>query len=365
MAKFKLALNLNIDVQSPDSLIFSQKPFIFTENGTFREGDLAINKNGMLIKGESPIKSPATSPRLRSETPSKSSGYSLADFEVLKTLGQGSAGVVRKVIHAPTHQLAALKQVALDVSENVRKQIIMELKILHSSKSDFIVSLFDAYYMEGSIYIALEYMDAGSLADLLVAKKRLSEAVLATVTYQALKGLTYLQKDLHIVHRDIKPSNILLNTKGQVKIADFGVSGLLANTGARAVTWVGTVTYMSPERIQGAAYSTNSDIWALGLTLLECALGKYPYASVNAETGQPISFFELLSVVVNSPVPTMPTDKFSPEFCDFITSCLIKDPSVRPNPDVLLNHPFIQKHVKNLFNLASYVKSLDAGDDSF
>lgn len=73
----------------------------------------------------------------------------MADFEILKTLGQGSAGVVRKVIHAPTHTVAALKQVALDVSENVRKQIITELKILHSSKSDYIVSLFDAYYTEG------------------------------------------------------------------------------------------------------------------------------------------------------------------------------------------------------------------------
>lgn len=59
---------------------------------------------------------------------------------------------MRKVIHAPTHQLAALKQVALDVSENVRKQIITELRILHSSKSEFVVSLFDAYYTEGKLF---------------------------------------------------------------------------------------------------------------------------------------------------------------------------------------------------------------------
>lgn len=80
-----------------------------------------------------------------------------------------------------------------------------------------------------------------------------------------------------VVHRDIKPSNLLLNGAGEVKISDFGVSGQLASSVSNCLSWVGTVTYMSPERIKGDSYSFDSDLWSLGLTLLECALGRFPY----------------------------------------------------------------------------------------
>ena len=93
-----------------------------------------------------------------------------------------------------------------------------------------------------------------------------------------MKGLQYLHKDRRIIHRDIKPSNLLMNSAGRLKIADFGVSGQLANSVSKCQTWVGTVTYMSPERIKGDAYGFASDSWSLGLSLLEFALGHFPYA---------------------------------------------------------------------------------------
>jgi serine/threonine protein kinase len=82
---------------------------------------------------------------------------------------------------------------------------------------------------------------------------------------------------VQVVHRDIKPSNLLLNSAGEVKISDFGVSGQLASSVSNCLSWVGTVTYMSPERIKGDSYSFDSDLWSMGLTLLECALGRFPY----------------------------------------------------------------------------------------
>eukprot|EP00026_Physarum_polycephalum_P010733 Phypoly_transcript_10910.p1 GENE.Phypoly_transcript_10910~~Phypoly_transcript_10910.p1 ORF type:complete len:315 (+),score=48.64 Phypoly_transcript_10910:248-1192(+) len=311
----------------------------------------------MLIKGESPHPAATPQPAETPQIPTMGTTYALKDFEVIKSLGQGSGGVVRLVRHTPTNQLAAFKVVILDVKESIRKQIVTELRILYNSKCTHVVSLMDAYYTEGSIYMALEYMDGGSLADLLQAYGSIPEAILASITIQAVKGLTYLQKTLRIMHRDIKPSNILLNSKGEVKIADFGVSSLLPNTGAKAVTWVGTVTYMSPERIQGMEYSSSADVWALGLTLIECALGRYPYAQVDTETGQPLSFFDLLTKVVQSPPPSLPTEKFSAEFCAFIADCMIKDPALRPNPDVLLQHPFIIKNSKCV-DLSKYIRPL-------
>lgn len=93
--------------------------------------------------------------------------------------------------------------------------------------------------------MALEYMDAGTLADIIKEVGQFPEVVIAMITTQILKGLEYLHKTMKVIHRDIKPSNILLNKRGQVKIADFGVSGQIENTFDCMSSWVGTVTYMS------------------------------------------------------------------------------------------------------------------------
>ncbi len=75
----------------------------------------------------------------------------------------------------------------------------------------------------------------------------------------------------------LQPSNLLLTSQGDLKISDFGVSGQLTSSVSNCLSWVGTVTYMSPERIKGDEYSYDSDMWSMGLTLVECAMGRFPY----------------------------------------------------------------------------------------
>ena len=199
-----------------------------------------------------------------------------------------------------------------------------------------IVSFHDAFINpdEGNISIVLEYMDGGSLQDIVDTGGCPQESVLANVSYRVLVALAFIH-DKHQIHRDIKPSNLLINHNGEVKVSDFGIVREMESTVAKANTFVGTLTYMSPERISGEAYSYASDLWSFGLSILAVALGKYP---LNTEGG----YWGLLHNLKYEPSPTLPEDEFSPEFCDFINLCLNKDPNERPSCRELLDHPFLE-----------------------
>src|SRR4051812_32117965 len=116
----------------------------------------------------------------------------------------------------------------------------------------------------------------------------------------------------------MKPANILINTDGLVKLTDFGIAKTLDNTTDLTSTFVGTRTYMSPERILGYNYSFSSDIWSLGLIIYELAVGKFPYKLSDV-------FIEYLDSMLKDPEPTLPDDgDFSPELRNFLTRCLKK-----------------------------------------
>jgi len=135
-----------------------------------------------------------------------------------------------------------------------------------------------------------------------------------------------LHKKFKIIHRDIKPQNLLINSKGKVKIADFGVSKQNQNTAQSAHTWVGTVKYMSPERFETEKYNEKCDIWSLGMILLECALGHYPYNLPPDE----MNMWNLKSKIENEPPPNVP-QTFTAQFRDFIELCLKKNTKDRSN----------------------------------
>lgn len=230
----------------------------------------------------------------------------------------------------------------MNIQEDIRKQIVQELKINQASQCSNIVVCYHSFYHNGAISLVFEYMDRGSLADVIRQVKTILEPYLAVVCKQVLKGLVYLHHERHVIHRDIKPSNLLVNHKGEVKITDFGVSAMLASSMGQRDTFVGTYNYMAPERISGSSYDYKSDIWSLGLVILECAIGRFPYIQSEDQQGWP-SFYELLEAIVGGAPPSAPVDQFSPEFCSFITACIQKNPGDRSSSLDLLNHPFIRK----------------------
>ena len=184
-----------------------------------------------------------------------------------------------------TGTIMALKEIRLELDDSKFAAIIMELDVLHRCISPYIVDFYGAFFQEGAVYICMEFMDGGSIDKLY--GDGVPEGVLRKITLATTMGLKSLKDEHNIIHRDVKPTNILMNTKGQIKICDFGVSGNLVASIAK--TNIGCQSYMAPERISsggiaqaganpgGGTYSVQSDIWSLGLTIIECALGRYPY----------------------------------------------------------------------------------------
>jgi serine/threonine protein kinase len=300
------------------------------------------------------------------------------DFRNLGELGAGNGGVVTKVLHRPSQLIMARKLIHLEVKPAIRNQIIRELKVLHECNSPHIVGFYGAFYSDGEINICMEYMDGGSLDLVLKKAQRINEEILGKVTIAVLKGLNYLREKHQIMHRDVKPSNILVNSRGEIKICDFGVSGQLIDSMANS--FVGTRSYMSPERLQGTHYTVQSDIWSLGLSLVEMAIGRYPIPPPNEielesvfgvrcrnGTGDDkdkkkgdgddknnddsispkkisysngdtprLSIFELLDYIVNEPPPTIPAEVFTPDFKDMVDRCLKKNPAERADLKTLM-----------------------------
>lgn len=184
-----------------------------------------------------------------------------------------------------TGLIMAMKEIRLELDEAKFAAIIMELDVLHRCISPFIIDFYGAFFQEGAVYICMEFMDGGSIDKLY--GDGVPENVLRKIALSTVMGLKALKDEHNIIHRDVKPTNILVNSKGQVKICDFGVSGNLVASIAK--TNIGCQSYMAPERIAGGGvaqaganpgggtYSVQSDIWSLGLTIIECAMGRYPY----------------------------------------------------------------------------------------
>lgn len=274
---------------------------------------------------------------------------SLSDLDKLAVLGHGNGGTVYKVRHRNSSTVFALKVLCFDCDTiAIRHQATREAEILKRVNSPHVVrchGVFDG--QSGDLCFATEYMDAGSLHDLLRIRRILPERVIAGLARRVLEGLKYLH-GMRIVHRDLKPSNLLVNGLGEVKIADFGVSRVVAGDtcgggGGCCDSYVGTCAYMSPERFDpdtcGGRYDGFAgDVWSLGVVLLECHVGRYPLISA----GQRADWATLMCAICFGGPPEVP-ETASEEFESFIRRCLEKDWRRRATVQELLSHPFVAR----------------------
>lgn len=296
-----------------------------------------------------------------------------------EVLGRGASSYVQAALHRPSGTPLALKVISL-FDKSKRSQLVREIQALYDADCDCLVSFYGAYLRDGMIGIALELMDLGTLSRVLnfapplplpatgaapsspsfssassvpappapepsIAPRRIPEPVLAAIAFQMLWALAYMKHDKRL-HRDIKTTNCLVNSLGQVKLSDFGLSAELKNSIGMAATFTGTCKYMSPERIQHSYFSFAADTWSFGIVLLECALGRYPYAHKDTAT-----YIAMAETIVESPAPALPAEEveprgrtFSAEFAQFLSGALKKNAEERLPPDILLGSPWFAKH---------------------
>uniref|UniRef100_A0A7N6FGT7 non-specific serine/threonine protein kinase n=1 Tax=Anabas testudineus TaxID=64144 RepID=A0A7N6FGT7_ANATE len=258
-------------------------------------------------------------------------------FDVLEKLGEGSYGCVFKANYKETGEIVAIKQVPV---ESDLQEIIKEISIMQQCNSPHVVRYYGSYFKNSDLWIVMEYCGAGSVSDIIrIRNKTLTEEEIATILQSTLKGLEYLHF-MRKIHRDIKAGNILLNTEGQAKLADFGVAGQLTDTMAKRNTVIGTPFWMAPEVIQEIGYNCVADIWSLGITGIEMAEGKPPYADIHP--------MRAIFMIPTNPPPTFRNpDLWSPAFQDFVSQCLVKNPENRATATQLLQHPFIKSAKPN------------------
>jgi len=218
-----------------------------------------------------------------------------------------------------------------------------EVLFLRSCRSPNIIECYGAHLDTESctLYLVLEPLLC-SVSDV-QGQEGLCEASVAYIIHEVLLALVYLHSE-HKVHRDVKALNIFLSRHGNVKLSEFGVASRVTGTSVnRCKTYVGTPLWMAPEVIhqnpevgeqeKGSGYDESADIWSLGITAIEIASGQVPRAHVPA--------MRLLFAIVEEPPPELDSS-FSPEFRDFVSLCLQKNPQDRPSAIDLLLHPFLK-----------------------
>lgn len=268
----------------------------------------------------------------------------IGTYSVLEQIGKGATGSVYKCINQSCLRTVAIKNIKMDphqsqISGNDRKRICVfnEKYLLERINHPNILSLIDFIENDTSINLVLEYMEMGSVENLVKRLGKVSEDFAKQMVRQLLVGLSYLHSN-GIVHRDVKGANILLDKNGVIKLSDFGIAKQMKNFSVihqPPSSFVGTPYWMSPEMILNSEKNVfpANDIWSVGCTVIECLSGNPPYHDLNHMS----AFY----CIVQDEHPVIP-DSFSADCKDFLLQCFQKQPDERPSATSLLEHKWLK-----------------------
>jgi serine/threonine protein kinase len=264
------------------------------------------------------------------------------DMSSRRPIGRGASGQVFFATLKGTQRPVAMKYIPI-TSKPHRDEVERELAFFAArSDSPFVMHNLGAYWdsEDNAIVLVMDWMSF-NLHDVAVFWKDggMDESFLRDVSYQVLRGLDYLHSAKRVIHRDIKPMNILIRDDGYVKIGDFGVSKMVETLGILS-SYVGTMYFMAPERLEQGHYTFNSDMWSFGLTVISTARGGgNPWAPPES-----MNLFQLLQKISGNDIPVLGTRTaaYSDAAREFVAACLERSPEVRPDCKELLRHRFFE-----------------------
>lgn len=221
----------------------------------------------------------------------------LDDYMKIEKIGEGTYGVVYKGRHKKTNRFVALKKIRLDSEEEgVPSTAIREISILKELQHPNIVTLEEVLMQEGKLYLVFEFlsMDLKKYIDSIPKEKMLDKQLVKSYLYQILQAMLFCHQR-RVIHRDLKPQNLLIDSKGTIKLADFGLARALCIPVRVYTHEVVTLWYRAPEVLLGAQrYSTPVDIWSIGCIFAEMAT-KSPLFRGDSEIDQLFRIFRTLS----------------------------------------------------------------------
>lgn len=261
------------------------------------------------------------------------------NYGILYVIGQGSYASVYKAINRQTGEICAIKKIP---TSSDFKLLMNEIKIMEECDCRNIVRLVTSTCSDREVSIVMEYCCGGSVKDVMRRLSRpLTQAQITVIVKDVLNGLDYLHAKNRI-HRDVKAANILLNEEGVAKLGDFGVSEPFDPT-RKNPNITGTPLWLPPEVISRDSYTSNIDIWSLGITVIEMGDGQPPYNEIPDQTEAMRKIADLAK-----PSPTFrETSKWSLSLNDFVSKCLEKNAAKRKSAHDLLEHDIVKNSPPN------------------
>ncbi|XP_063279344.1 serine/threonine-protein kinase PAK 3-like [Prinia subflava] len=284
-----------------------------------------------------PSSSPAQQPEMREEQRLMrlrsivSLGEPRSKYTLLEELGRGGFGAVYKALDTSTGQQVAIKKMALQ-EEMSEELAVNEIQVMRDNRNPNIVTYLDSYLVDAEVWLAMEFMEGGTLFDVLRAVY-VEEGQIGTVCRECLQGLHFLHSR-QVIHRDVKSGNVLMGMDGSVKLADFGLCAQLSPERSKCSSRVGTPSWMAPEVVRGEAYGPKVDIWSLGIMGLEMVEGEAPY-----QREPRLRVFDLIER--NGPPKLQNPRHHSALLRDFLRCCLQADKDRRWSAQELLQHSFV------------------------
>lgn len=275
-----------------------------------------------------------------------SAGDPRENYINLSKIGQGASGGVYIAHAISSDHCVAIKEMNLE-KQPKKELIINEIMTMKECKHENIVNFIDTYMLGNNLWIIMEYMEGGSLTDV-VTYCMLSEGQIGAVCRETLKGLQFLHSQ-GVLHRDIKSDNILLSMNGDIKLTDFGFCAQINDIHMKRMTMVGTPYWMAPEIVSRKEYGPKVDIWSLGIMIIEMIEGEPPYLN---ET--PLRALYLIAT--NGTPKLKEPEKLSEVFGNFLNHCLVVDAQFRASAVELLNDVFITHYSDDKSALSPLVK---------